>query len=258
MSPLRSFSHSPLHPSASLPAQIDSELHIFLFTRAREFKRSGLLVIAFPIGSGRSSTSSPSSFSAGDFEASRSKSHVDLTSADLSSDGHRRVRADSLQDHYTSPSPSPSRDVWQQVSRTLSTAVQRLVSIGSIKASIAHLLLEIPLWARSSAELGRTLAGEDVMKNWDVVESCGLGDDEGPLRVHHPAYRALMNGTMSRGPYVEHCVQFIKVSLGSTARLVSSWKAHSCAVSAGRLRVPPPQRSHESRRHVEMERGDDA
>ena len=195
------------------------------------------------MGSGRSTTSSSSSASSSSASSTnspssasfRSKSHADLTSTSFtpltpsaSSNGGitRRNRSDSLFNDPTTPD-----DVWRQLTLTISVAVQRLVSIGTVKANVAHLLLEVPLWARSSAELRKTLSSEVVKRDWEVVESCGMkekaevgvastgddeldedGEDRGPLSVCHPAYRALVNGTMSRGPYVEHCVAFIKVS----------------------------------------------
>jgi len=276
-------SHSPIRNLACLSSQIDSELQLFLSSRAREFKRSGLFVLGFPVGSGRSTTSSSSASSSSansPSESFRSKSHADLTAAgsppippSASSNGGitRRNRSDSFFSDQTTPV-----DVWRQLTLTISVAVQRLVSIGTVKASVAHLLLEVPLWARSSAELRKTLSDEVVTKDWEVVESCGMkekevgvaspskddeledGEDRGPLSVCHPAYRALVNGTMSRGPYVEHCVAFIKVGL-SLATLFSEMRSSlrsSFLFRTGRLRMPSSQRPHGSRRDVERKRRD--
>jgi hypothetical protein len=186
--------------SASMMAE--EELHGFLSARATEFKPTGLLVVAFLLGSGRSSTASGSNVSLLSSPQSEFSSEEDEVADTVLSPiavTHSHQASLASSNHATDRSRHRSSmteaDVWRQLSSALSTCITRLVGFQKIKASVAPRLLALNLWTRSGAELRKSLSAESVREKWEVVESRGLGkagegdgvdgllEDKGPVNV---------------------------------------------------------------------------
>ncbi|PWZ03199.1 hypothetical protein BCV70DRAFT_209601 [Testicularia cyperi] len=128
-------------------------------------------------------------------------------------------------------------DIWTTLTNTLAPCLQRLVSCGMLKSDVARHLLSLPMHARTPRQTRNVL--KSVKHLWNVEWSCGLGDEpltseasdiiEGtthlvsepePLRLPHPAWKALQAGTLSRVAFAEHMIQLFKNLYESHFRVI--------------------------------------
>ncbi|PWN48489.1 S-adenosyl-L-methionine-dependent methyltransferase, partial [Violaceomyces palustris] len=134
-----------------------------------------------------------------------------------------------------------SADIWTTLTNTLAPCLQRLVSCGMLKSDVARHLLSLPMHPRTPRHTQNVL--KSVKHLWRLEWSCGLGEgtselqkdgviDEDssvgdataksrtgpgvlqsepePLRLPHPAWKALQAGTLSRVAFAEHMIQLFK------------------------------------------------
>ncbi|SPO21664.1 uncharacterized protein UTRI_01147_B [Ustilago trichophora] len=246
------WSHTPRNPTVSLSTSAHAELAAFLTARAHEFRKGGVIVMAYIARSEDSNVVLPDRprstvHSIGSTEVERSAASLD------SENGvHLRGEGNMLDEHAISPripmlrkerrrsNSSPNRpsfagsgnasetvqrpsDIWSTLTNTLAPCLQRLVSCGMLKSDVARHLLSLPMHARTPRQTRNVL--KSVKHLWKVEWSCGLGDEPvaaaadaapalpceaGPLRLPHPAWKALQAGTLSRVAFAEHMIQLFK------------------------------------------------
>ncbi|SPO38208.1 uncharacterized protein PSFLO_03685 [Pseudozyma flocculosa] len=126
----------------------------------------------------------------------------------------------------TSTSTRRSTDIWTTLTDTLAPCLQRLVSCGMLKSDVARHLLTLPMHPRTPKQTQNVL--RSVKHLWSVEWSCGLDEalppsedhtptgaselrsEAEPLRLPHPAWKALQAGTLSRVAFAEHMIQLFK------------------------------------------------
>ena len=168
------WSHTPANPAIASSTLADAELTAFLNTRANEFKQGGVLVIAYI------------------------------------------ARSDDEDRH--SAGIARGRDMWTMLTNVMAPCIQRLVSCGMLKSDIARHMLSLPIHPRTMRQTANVL--KSVSHQWNVAWSCGLGEsgdsergcssEPDPVRLSHPAWKALRAGTLSRVAFSEHMIQLFK------------------------------------------------
>lgn len=202
--------HTPSNASVTRATSAQAELTAFLKTRAQEFKKDGLLVVAYiarsedPVGAETSPIIS--------------SSPTDATHEPLSADSASRSRT-----HSRSASLQGKRDIWSALSNTLAPCIQRLVSCGMLKSDVARHLLNLPMHPRSAPQTEAVL--KSVENQWKLEWSCGLGHNDPitvdgkesrkrseplPLRLAHPAWTTYQSGCLASVPFTEHMIQLFK------------------------------------------------
>lgn len=235
------WSHTPRSPTVSLSTSAHAELAAFLTARAHEFRKGGVIVMAYIARSEDSNVVLPD----------RPRSTVQsIGSNEVSENGlDARGEASMLEPEANGTAPrvpllrkerrrsnsSPNRpsfaadgssadkpsDIWSTLTNTLAPCLQRLVSCGMLKSDVARHLLSLPMHARTPRQTRNVL--RSVKHLWKVEWSCGLGDEPvsadaapalpceaEPLRLPHPAWKALQAGTLSRVAFAEHMIQLFK------------------------------------------------
>lgn len=108
-------------------------------------------------------------------------------------------------------------DIWQAMYRALSPAVQRLVSLDEIRSSVAPMLVDVPYWPRTLANVRAVLTH---LSKWEIVKDTDPPAHtseyfsaeertewaEQGVRIHrllHPAWLAFERGDISRGAYAK-------------------------------------------------------
>lgn len=240
------WSHTPRNPTVSLSTSAHAELAAFLTARAHEFRKGGVIVMAYIARSEDSNVVLP--------DRPRSTVHsigsteVELSAVSLASENgvqSHDIEAEAasqriplLRKERRRSNSSPNRpsfagngsaadtvqrpsDIWTTLTNTLAPCLQRLVSCGMLKSDVARHLLSLPMHARTPRQTRNVL--KSVKHLWKVEWSCGLGDEPvsadvppalpseaEPLRLPHPAWKALQAGTLSRVAFAEHMIQLFK------------------------------------------------
>ncbi|KDN51371.1 hypothetical protein K437DRAFT_49609 [Tilletiaria anomala UBC 951] len=186
------WSHTPPNPAVSMSTTADAELTAFLSARAHEFKQGGALILAY---------------------IARSDDDARLRTA-------QSLRSLSAAAVSEAPLPSKRRsDLWTMLTNMLAPCIQRLVSCGMLKSDVARHMLSLPLHPRTAKQTIAVL--KSVQHQWDVEWSCGLGQhgsravnarlsEPDPVRIAHPAWKALEAGTLSHVAFAEHMIQLFK------------------------------------------------
>uniref|UniRef100_V5EM45 Uncharacterized protein n=1 Tax=Kalmanozyma brasiliensis (strain GHG001) TaxID=1365824 RepID=V5EM45_KALBG len=243
------WSHTPRSPTVSLSTSAHAELAAFLTARAHEFRTGGVIVMAYIARSEDSNVVLPDrpkstlhSISGSDGACAAPTPAVE-TGSQLHADGDRfdehavSPRIPQLRKDRRRSNSSPNRpsfagpraaaetssrsDIWSTLTNTLAPCLQRLVSCGMLKSDVARHLLSLPMHARTPRQTRNVL--KSVKHLWKVEWSCGLGDEPvsadaapalqceaEPLRLPHPAWKALQAGTLSRVAFAEHMIQLFK------------------------------------------------
>jgi len=247
------WSHTPRSPTVSLSTSAHAELAAFLTARAHEFRKGGVMVMAYIARSEDSSVVLPERPKSTMYSIGADQADCSAVSS-LGSENGMHLRGDGdgdvVDDHAVSPripllrkerrrsNSSPSRpafggmpngadavgrpsDIWSTLTNTLAPCLQRLVSCGMLKSDVARHLLSLPMHARTPRQTRNVL--KSVKHLWKVEWSCGLGDEpistdappsldceSEPLRLPHPAWKALQAGTLSRVAFAEHMIQLFK------------------------------------------------
>lgn len=238
------WSHTPRSPTVSLSTSAHAELAAFLTARAHEFRKGGVIVMAYIARSEDSSVVLP------DRPRSTvngvSSTEAERTAASLASENGIDTETDGvmprnalLRKERRRSNSSPNRpsfagsagaadaaqrpsDIWSTLTNTLAPCLQRLVSCGMLKSDVARHLLSLPMHARTPRQTRNVL--KSVKHLWNVEWSCGLGEEPvssgaatpaltsepEPLRLPHPAWKALQAGTLSRVAFAEHMIQLFK------------------------------------------------
>ncbi|KAJ1039273.1 hypothetical protein NDA11_000829 [Ustilago hordei] len=244
------WSHTPRNPTVSLSTSAHAELAAFLTARAHEFRKGGIIVLAYIARSEDSNVVLPDRprstvHSIGSIEVERgavslasengiqSRSNGNGVDAEAGSQRipllrkeRRRSNSSPNRPSFAStacPADTPQRpsDIWSTLTNTLAPCLQRLVSCGMLKSDVARHLLSLPMHARTPRQTRNVL--KSVKHLWKVEWSCGLGDEPistdappalvseaEPLRLPHPAWKALQAGTLSRVAFAEHMIQLFK------------------------------------------------
>lgn len=206
------WTHTPNNAHISRATTAQAELTAFLNSRANEFKKDGLLFMAYiargdepirpSLGPGRLS-SDPAMTD--DENSAYSSSPIDKNASNIAN--AQAFRA-------------PKKDIWTTLSDTLAPCIQRQVSCGMLKSEVARHLLDLPMHPRTAKQTKATL--KSVEDKWKLEWSCGLGqsDEAGsasnlpneptPLRLAHPAWKAFESGCLKRAPFTEHMIQLFK------------------------------------------------
>ncbi|KAJ1032708.1 hypothetical protein NDA16_000730 [Ustilago loliicola] len=244
------WSHTPRNPTVSLSTSAHAELAAFLMARAHEFRKGGVIVMAYIARSEDSNVVLPDRprstvHSIGSTEVEHTA--VSLASANGvqshgSTNGMKAEAASQriplLRKERRRSNSSPNRpsfagngcaadtvqrpsNIWSTLTNTLAPCLQRLVSCGMLKSDVARHLLSLPMHARTPRQTRNVL--KSVKHLWKVEWSCGLGDEPisadappslpneaEPLRLPHPAWKALQAGTLSRVAFAEHMIQLFK------------------------------------------------
>lgn len=203
------WTHTPVNSQVSRATTAQAELTAFLNARANEFKKNGLLVLAYIARS--EDSPSPAALSSDPMTESED------ASISSTSPSEQKERLQNVSD------AKPRKDIWTTLSNTLAPCIQRLVSCGMLKSDVARHLLELPMHPRTAKQTRAAL--KSVEESWKLEWSCGLGYDgpnspklgeEGvpseplPLRLAHPAWKAYDSGCLSRNPFTEHMIQLFK------------------------------------------------
>lgn len=238
------WSHTPRNPTVSLSTSAHAELAAFLTARAHEFRQGGVIVMAYIARSEDSNMVLPDrprstvhGVGAADLErttAAIAGGHGDGDALERAADSpamamlrKERRRSNSSPNRPSSlgngaAAESPASDIWTTLTNTLAPCLQRLVSCGMLKSDVARHLLSLPMHARTPRQTRNVL--KSVRHLWRVEWSCGLGDEPisadaapptlaseaEPLRLPHPAWKALQAGTLSRIAFAEHMIQLFK------------------------------------------------
>ena len=206
------WTHTPNATDVSLATTAQAELTSFLLARASEFAKGGVLVMAF---------------------IARSEAD-DAPTAPLAA-GLDRTRPGAAPTGAPPPlSPHAPRDIWATMSDMLVPCLQRLVSCGMLKSTVARQLLTLPMHPRTPSQTMRVL--NDLDHLWELDWSCGVGQDtpllsasgrepavcseREPLRLPQPAWVALQSGRISHALYTEHVIQMFKHLYESHFRMV--------------------------------------
>ncbi|EPQ29641.1 uncharacterized protein PFL1_02861 [Pseudozyma flocculosa PF-1] len=204
------WSHTPRNPAVSQATSAHAELTAFLTARAHDR-------LADDGGGGGGSV-------------------VDLSDAmspppSVPGVFRERSRSNSTPNRPTVTSPTStstrrSTDIWTTLTDTLAPCLQRLVSCGMLKSDVARHLLTLPMHPRTPKQTQNVL--RSVKHLWSVEWSCGLDEalppsedhtptgaselrsEAEPLRLPHPAWKALQAGTLSRVAFAEHMIQLFK------------------------------------------------
>lgn len=179
------WTHAPIPVSVNRSSAAQAELTAFLRARANEFKKDGLLMMAY---------------------IARSERKGGAYKGDSSQAADREV----IQ--------APQNDLWTTLSNVLAPCIQRLVSCGMLKSDVARRLLELPLIPRTAEQTCTSLNA--VKEDWTLAWSCGLNEcgtqnsdlpsEPNPLRLPHPAWKAYESGCLSRVAFTEHVIQLFK------------------------------------------------
>ncbi|KAN0059716.1 hypothetical protein ACQY0O_008288 [Thecaphora frezii] len=244
------WSHTPRNPAVSQATSAHAELTAFLTARAHEVRKGGVFLMAYiarseegskaPLLERPRSTIScvDSRLSGSDLSTSSEEGStaVDLSEPPLSPMSipdlkKERSRSNSTPTRpiVTSPTGGASKrssDIWTTLTDTLAPCLQRLVSCGMLKSDVARHLLTLPMHPRTPRQTQNVL--RSLKHLWSVEWSCGLeeslppADDQTPtesnllrseaepLRLPHPAWKALQAGTLSRVAFAEHMIQLFK------------------------------------------------
>ncbi|GAC97035.1 cytochrome P450 [Pseudozyma hubeiensis SY62] len=236
------WSHTPRSSTVSLSTSAHAELAAFLTARAHEFRTGGVIVMAYIARSEDSNVVLP--------DRPKSTVNTTASSLDSDDASHSPADGAGVEDQAISPripmlrkerrrsNSSPNRpsfagagnaadalgkplDIWSTLTSTLAPCLQRLVSCGMLKSDVARHLLSLPMHARTPRQTRNVL--KSVKHLWKVEWSCGLGDEPicadtppslrceaEPLRLPHPAWKALQAGTLSRVAFAEHMIQLFK------------------------------------------------
>ena len=222
------WTHTPNPLELSLATTAHAELATFLTARAHEFRSGGVFVVGFIARSDEASSgarlrsasvSEPeearhAAFAAGDAAEGRSTP----TDSPVSAQSER----------FTTFAPTPKSDIWSALTDMLMPCLQRLVSCGMLKITVARHLLSLPLHPRTPSQTQRVL--QELAHLWTVDWSCGLGQStsaEGAppsqpelLKLPHPAWRALQTGSISAHEFSEHMLNMFKVLYESHFRII--------------------------------------
>ncbi|WFC96797.1 hypothetical protein MBRA1_003460 [Malassezia brasiliensis] len=202
------WTHTPNATDVSLATTAQAELTSFLLARASEFAKGGVLVMAFIARSEAEDAAAPAA--------------LDRTQL-----GTPAAAPPPL-------SPHAPRDIWATMSDMLVPCLQRLVSCGMLKSTVARQLLTLPMHPRTPSQTMRVL--NDLDHLWELDWSCGVGQDTPlvsasgrepavhsepePLRLPQPAWVALQSGRISQAMYTEHVIQMFKHLYESHFRMV--------------------------------------
>ncbi|CBQ70623.1 conserved hypothetical protein [Sporisorium reilianum SRZ2] len=246
------WSHTPRSPTVSLSTSAHAELAAFLTARAHEFRKGGVMVMAYIARSEDSNVVLPDRprstvHSIGSSEVDRAvdgvgpDEHAISARIPLLRKERRRSNSSPNRASFAGPanaaeaSQRPS-DIWSTLTNTLAPCLQRLVSCGMLKSDAARHLLSLPMHARTPRQTRNVL--KSIKHLWKVEWSCGLGDEvisandppsleceAEPLRLPHPAWKALQAGTLSRVAFAEHMIQLFKNLYESHFRAILREKA---------------------------------
>ncbi|KAI3629243.1 hypothetical protein CBS9595_000315 [Malassezia furfur] len=202
------WTHTPNATDVSLATTAQAELTSFLLARASEFAKGGVLVMAFIARSEADDAPAP---------AALDRTHL----------GTPPAAPPPL-------SPHAPRDIWATMTDMLVPCLQRLVSCGMLKSTVARQLLTLPMHPRTPSQTMRVLSNLDHL--WELDWSCGVGQDTPllsasgrepavcsepePLRLPQPAWVALQSGRISQAMYTEHVIQMFKHLYESHFRMV--------------------------------------
>lgn len=210
------WTHTPNNAQISRATTAQAELTAFLNSRANEFKKDGLLFMAYIARSDDSIRPCLGS--------ERLSSDPMMTDDENSTYSISPIERESYNIANTQAFRAPKKDIWTTLSNTLAPCIQRLVSCGMLKSDVARHLLDLPMHPRTAKQTRAAL--KSVEDKWKLEWSCGLGqnqnqnDKEGiasslpneptPLRLAHPAWKAFESGCLSRVPFAEHMIQLFK------------------------------------------------
>ncbi|CAO1628582.1 unnamed protein product [Parajaminaea phylloscopi] len=212
--------HTPANNAVPLATCSHAELSTFLKARALEFKKGGVLMIAFLA---RSDDASLVKRSKSASQASAMSPPQHERSGSSSGAGQAGVSVDG-----STPSSyrKTTADIWTKLTNTLAPCIQRLVSCGMLKSDVARFLLDLPLHPRTPRQTQSALGA--LRHLWRAEWSCGLGQEGAsggdadptrlplppsepqPLRIGHPAWKAFQAGTLSRVAFTEHMLMLFK------------------------------------------------
>ncbi|SNX82606.1 uncharacterized protein MEPE_01312 [Melanopsichium pennsylvanicum] len=254
------WSHTPRNPTVSLSTSAHAELAAFFTARAHEFRKGGVIVIAFiarsedsnvvlpdrprstvhPLGSTeteRSAASLASHSGVVDPHAPDERSRIPMLRKERRRSNSSPDRPSIASNCHSADTVQRPSDIWSTLTNTLAPCLQRLVSCGMLKSDVARHLLSLPMHARTPRQTRNVL--KSVKHLWKVEWSCGLGDEPvaadaapalpceaEPLRLPHPAWKALQAGTLSRVAFAEHMIQLFKNLYESHFRAILREKAN--------------------------------
>lgn len=244
------WSHTPRNSAVSLSTSAHAELTAFLTARAHEFRKDGVLVMAFIARAEDNNMVLPDRPKSTLYTTSPVEANDVLGGGQVTTDTPEALPAPvvQLRKQRTRSNSSPSRpdiasagadpgasDIFTTMTNTLAPCLQRLVSCGMLKSDVARHLLSLPMHARTPRQTRNVL--KSVRHLWKVDWSCGLGDEASspdtpsdwrdqlvsesePLRLPHPAWKALQAGTLSRVAFAEHMIQLFKNLYESHFRVI--------------------------------------
>lgn len=211
------WTHTPKSADVSLATTAHAELHAFLATRAHEFRRGSIFIVAFISRLNQDNRGMNQSTDGSSTEpAIASAKHGTYTADDgggISPTGSHSATS-ALNAHC-------NNDIWTTLTELLVPCLQRLVSCGMLKSDVARQMLTLPLHPRTPAQTRRVL--KQLSHLWDVKWSCGLGivgreydspDDPvsipEPLRLPHPACAAFNAGVLHPSELSEQLIHLLK------------------------------------------------
>lgn len=206
------WTHTPNNVHVSRATTAQAELTAFLNSRSNEFKKDGLLFMAYIARSDE-----PIRPSLG---PNRLSSDPMMTDDDNSAYSISPIEKNAYNITNAQAFRTPKKDIWTTLSNTLAPCIQRLVSCGMLKSDVARHLLDLPMHPRTAKQTKAAL--KSVEDKWKLEWSCGLGQNDKedsalslaneptPLRLVHPAWKAFDSGCLSRVPFTEHMIQLFK------------------------------------------------
>lgn len=206
------WTHTPNNVHVSRATTAQAELTAFLNSRSNEFKKDGLLFMAYIARSDEPVRPSlgPDRLSSDPVMTDDENSTYSISPIEKNTSNIANAQAFKL----------PKKDIWTTLSNTLAPCIQRLVSCGMLKSDVARHLLDLPMHPRTAKQTKAAL--KSVESKWKLEWSCGLGhtdkedsastlpNEPTPLRLAHPAWKAFESGCLSRVPFTEHMIQLFK------------------------------------------------
>ncbi|PWN32262.1 uncharacterized protein FA14DRAFT_127236 [Meira miltonrushii] len=206
------WTHTPNNVHVSRATTAQAELTAFLNSRANEFKKDGLLFMAYIARSDEPNRPSLGPDRLSSDPAMTDDENSTYSTSPMEKNSNNITNAQAFR--------APKKDIWTTLSNVLAPCIQRLVSCYMLKSDVARHLLDLPMHPRTAKQTKAAL--KSVEDKWKLEWSCGLGHSDNassasslpneptPLRLAHPAWKAFESGCLSRVAFTEHMIQLFK------------------------------------------------